>query len=185
MANEYIFGDYKYGTDALDKDLWGDDDIIHGGKGNLKKNQYIYGGDGDDEMHAGSNWKNSLMEGQNGDDDFYLGQLTKEWATVVGGDGNDVWEVLPYGEVTSADANGKERSFGGADNDLVRGTHRAGQQALYGGAGHDKLYGGDAVGIADKKNKHQRLIGGDGDDWLEGGDNVQHDLYMYGDSVKD
>ena len=32
-GNEFIFGDYKYGEDALDKDLWGDDDIIWGGYG--------------------------------------------------------------------------------------------------------------------------------------------------------
>lgn len=28
--DEYLFGDYKYGTDALDKDLWGDADRIYG-----------------------------------------------------------------------------------------------------------------------------------------------------------
>lgn len=32
-GNEYIFGDYKYGADALDKDLFGDDDVIFGGYG--------------------------------------------------------------------------------------------------------------------------------------------------------
>jgi len=32
-ADEYLFGDYKYGEDALDKDLWGDADIIYGGRG--------------------------------------------------------------------------------------------------------------------------------------------------------
>jgi hypothetical protein len=30
-GNEYIYGDYKYGADNLDKDLWGDADIIYGG----------------------------------------------------------------------------------------------------------------------------------------------------------
>ena len=28
--NEYLFGDFKYGSDSLDKDLWGDDDRIYG-----------------------------------------------------------------------------------------------------------------------------------------------------------
>ena len=27
---EYLFGDFKYGSDSLDKDLWGDDDRIYG-----------------------------------------------------------------------------------------------------------------------------------------------------------
>ena len=28
--DEYLFGDFKYGSDSLDKDLWGDDDRIYG-----------------------------------------------------------------------------------------------------------------------------------------------------------
>ena len=30
-GSEYIWGDYKYGGDDKDKDLWGDADIIYGG----------------------------------------------------------------------------------------------------------------------------------------------------------
>lgn len=44
----YIWGDYKYGADDLDKDIWGDDDIIYGGYGDGGNDLYIYGGDGDD-----------------------------------------------------------------------------------------------------------------------------------------
>ena len=58
-GNEYIFGDYKYGADNLDKDLWGDADIIYGGNGAYNGdtlNQKIYGGDGDDIIHQGEDW---------------------------------------------------------------------------------------------------------------------------------
>ena len=47
-SNEYIYGDYKYGADALDKDLHGDADVIVGGNGTGSFTQRIHGGDGDD-----------------------------------------------------------------------------------------------------------------------------------------
>ena len=52
----YIWGDYKYGGDDKDKDLWGDADLIYGGTGNASTDQYIYAGDGDDTIHQGANW---------------------------------------------------------------------------------------------------------------------------------
>ena len=64
----YIYGDYKYGADALDKDLWGDDDIIYGG--NEDTNSYdieISAGDGDDIIHTGNGWVYGYIRGQNGE----------------------------------------------------------------------------------------------------------------------
>ena len=55
-GDEWLFGDYKYGEDALDKDLWGDDDFVYGGYGGGDNSQYMYGGDGNDYLSAGYNW---------------------------------------------------------------------------------------------------------------------------------
>ena len=52
QGTTYIFGDYKYGLDATDADLWGSADIIYGGRGNDGINDLlIYGGDGGDIIH--------------------------------------------------------------------------------------------------------------------------------------
>ena len=179
-GHEYIFGDYKYGEDALDEDLWGDADIIYGGQGDRTKNQKIYGGDGDDELHPGSAWKTSRVYGEGGDDRIYAPQATKKTARLYGGDGNDEWVVAAYGEVEQADRNKSEASFGGAGDDVVRGTHRAKGQSLYGGAGNDRVYGGDGAAA---NGNFQVMAGNDGDDWLQAGDNLAGDLFMYGDDV--
>jgi len=58
-GNEYIYGDFKYGTDALDEDLWGDSDIIIGGRGrgdDVAGIQMIHAGDGDDQIYMGDGW---------------------------------------------------------------------------------------------------------------------------------
>lgn len=89
--------------------------------------------------------------------------------------------VEDYGEVTNADRNKAEASFGGAGDDVVRGTHRAkGRQSLYGGAGNDRVYGGDGGGTS---TGFQIMAGNDGDDWMRAGDNLRGDLWMYGDDV--
>ena len=74
-GNEYLFGDYKYGPDALDKDLWGDADRIYGGYGAGNNLQFIYAGDGDDYVVGGENWYGSLIELQNGDDTVVVPQM--------------------------------------------------------------------------------------------------------------
>ena len=70
-GNEYIYGDWKYGDlratpngfregngtgGSLDKDIWGDADIIIQGKGDGSKKSKIHGGDGNDEIHMGDAW---------------------------------------------------------------------------------------------------------------------------------
>lgn len=53
----YIYGDYKYGEDALDKDLWGDADVIHAGDdGAQTYYMNVSAGDGDDIIHGGEGW---------------------------------------------------------------------------------------------------------------------------------
>lgn len=175
-TEQWLFGDYKYGEDALDKDLWGDDDLIYGGDGSdASKKAWRYGGDGADSIWTGGNWLENKSLGGNGDDKFYLGGLNAKLFT-YGEDDDDEWFVESYGSV-GKNFTGFEYGFGGAGNDVVRGTHQpTGKQYLYGGDDEDKLYGGDKVGA------ENRLVGGDGDDWIEGGDKAVALQTIYGDS---
>ena len=58
-ANEYIYGDFKYGVGALDADIWGDSDVIYGGNATpgLATTQKISAGDGDDKVTVGDGWE--------------------------------------------------------------------------------------------------------------------------------
>ena len=179
-GNEYLFGDYKYGEDALDKDLWGDDDIIYGGYGDQENRQTIYGGDGSDEIHVGYAWRHAKTYGQTGDDTIYAPQDTRRTNFIYGGEGNDKVLAAAYGDVPNNRRNNRDYFFGGAGDDEIHGTHKAQQQFLYGGDGDDKVYGGDA---AARDGDFQVIAGNAGDDWLQGGDNLRSDVYMYGDNV--
>ena len=180
-GNEYLFGDFKYGLDALDKDLWGDDDLIYGGYGDGAANQRMYGGDGADYISAGHNWAESYTEGGNGNDKYKAPQTIKTSATFKGGDGDDVVLVAAYGDVASGEENLLDKFMGQAGNDVIRGTHKAGAQYLYGGDGEDKLYGGDGQTDAEK---YQVMTGGAGDDWLHGGDGFTGEQWIYGDTYR-
>ena len=179
--DEYLFGDFKYGTDALDKDLWGDADIIYGGYGDDDADSYIYGGDGDDQIHPGDYWDDSYVYGGNGADTIYVPELTGGDLIIRGGDGDDVWVVDSYGETSSSNQNTDNYFFGGAGNDVIRGSHfLESDEFLYGGAGEDKIYGGDAGELG------HLLVGGSGDDWIEAGSNMttggaSTTFYVYGD----
>ena len=88
--NEYLYGDYKYGDGTganfdseLEDQLWGDDDIIHGGEGGDAANQFIFGGDGDDEIYSGDGWLQHYIEGNDGEDLIING--------LVGADGQYVY----------------------------------------------------------------------------------------------
>jgi hypothetical protein len=175
---QYLFGDYKYGEDALDKDLWGDDDLIYGGNASAgTEKAWRYGGDGADSIHTGEGWAENISLGGNGDDKFYIDQKNAVLKT-YGEDGDDEWDVKPYSYIVEEDnETGAEYAFGGAGNDVVRGTHQAtGKQWLYGGDDEDKIYGGDKVAGTN------RLSGGVGDDWIEGGDLAVGPQHIYGDS---
>ena len=110
-GNEYLFGDYKYGTDALDKDLHGDDDIIYGGFGRNAQGarQHIYGGDGNDELHGGYSWGHQKIYGQNGDDTIYAPQEVNRQFFIYGGEGDDeVLRTTEYGDLVFRARNVRE-----------------------------------------------------------------------------
>lgn len=176
----FIYGDYKYGEDALDKDLWGDADIIHAGD-DFGESYYIEisAGDGDDIVYGGENWYGSTIRGENGNDTIHV-PTGIEYLYVYGNDGDDtIKRTATYGEVDYGDVepNYYEAIFGGDGNDFIEGGHRIEDYGyLYGGDGDDKLYGGDY-------NAVPMISGGDGDDWIVGGDYAQDDEYIYGDST--
>ena len=136
-GNEYLFGDYKYGGDALDKDLWGDADRIYGGYGAGSDLQFIYAGDGDDYVVGGENWYGSLIELQNGDDTVVVPQLVGleeipnndgfYGLLIRGGAGDDTWRVTSYGDVDEdGSSNFYGFHFGNEGNDYIQGTHMTG-----------------------------------------------------------
>lgn len=191
QGDVHLFGDYEYGPEDLDKDLWGSADLIFNGKGDSSSNSaYIYGGDGGDTIHSGNEWNINQVYGQNGDDTIYLSQGS-ESVKVFGGSGHDtIVNVADYGSVESQDVpyNKQEVISGGAGNDLIRGTHGVddygkadmsaadGTQTIHGDDGEDKIYGGDGV------DEDQKLAGGDGDDWIVGGDSAS-EQWLYGDQI--
>ena len=82
-TDQYLFGDYGYGPTGMEyapdmqygsdiehrmNELWGDDDIIHGGNGDGTKKQYMFGGDGEDELHFGYSWAATYGFGHDGND---------------------------------------------------------------------------------------------------------------------
>ena len=138
-GDEYIWGDYKYGADNLDKDLWGDADTIYGGKGTPAFKQKIYGGDGSDIIHQGPTWLTGVVAGGNGGDTIYLGEDAFTDNIIFGNDGDDtVLNTLAYGDRVGLIMN--EYYFGGAGNDYIASSHKAaGTAYIYGGDGHDRI----------------------------------------------
>jgi Ca2+-binding RTX toxin-like protein len=124
----------------------GGDDTISGGKGN----DLLFGNDGDDTL--------------NGDDDNDIIEAGRGNDTVNGGDGDDVVRI-------DQPRTGNDTVQGGAGKDklLYEGASLTTIQTLDGGAGNDKIEGGNGndvlMGGADK----DRIFGNDGDDTIIGG----------------
>jgi Ca2+-binding RTX toxin-like protein len=180
-GDEYIWGDYKYGADNLDKDLWGDADRIYGGNADGAYYQKIYAGDGDDYIKQGENWLYGLVYGETGDDTIVLGEDYTGFNAIFGGDGDDTWvNTKAYGDREGV--HGVAYYFGGDGNDYIATSHEhAGDHYLYGGRGEDIIVQGDygvggGVGF---------LVGGDGDDKIYGGNvhDASGNMWIYGDSV--
>jgi Ca2+-binding RTX toxin-like protein len=70
-----------------------------------------------------------VCDGRGGNDEFDLGQ--GETATLLGGDGNDMFDVN--------DSGNHDRCFGQAGNDSLRLNFQAGMPFFDGGAGRDRL----------------------------------------------
>lgn len=121
-GNEYIYGDFKYGAGALDKDLWGDADIIIGGRGDRSDPsiQQIHAGDGDDQVYMGDNWRDGVVYGENGNDTINVGATTQS-VYIEAGEGNDTVNVIPYADLASSPQQRKDEVRGQGGNDTIQG----------------------------------------------------------------
>ena len=146
------------------------DDLLDGGEGK----DYLFGGGGDDDLYGGDD--TDVLAGEGGDD--YL----------VGGKGSDTLfgdksadqlaidaEVIltldyPSGQALfhareyrdSADVSGDDRLFGGDGHDTLWGN--AGDDELYGGGDGDTILGGEGNDLLNGGTGGDHLIGGPGDD---------------------
>ncbi len=125
-AGETLYG-VNYGGSGVDTIYGhGGNDIIYGYRGSTTVHaNFLYAGDGDDQVHGGSgvdtiegNAGNDTLRGYNGND------------TIDGGDGND----LIYG------GSQDDLLMGGAGNDQLLGDNN--NDILIGGLGTDELTGG-------------------------------------------
>lgn len=125
-AGETLYG-VNYGGSGVDTIYGhGGNDIIYGYRGSTTVHaNFLYAGDGDDQVHGGSgvdtiegNAGNDTLRGNNGND------------TIDGGDGND----LIYG------GSQDDLLVGGAGNDQLLGDNN--NDILIGGLGTDELTGG-------------------------------------------
>jgi Ca2+-binding RTX toxin-like protein len=125
-AGETLYG-VNYGGSGVDTIYGhGGNDIIYGYRGSTNAQaNFLYAGDGDDQVHGGSgvdtiegNAGNDTLRGNNGND------------TIDGGDGNDII----YG------GSQDDLLVGGAGNDQLLGDNN--NDILIGGLGVDELTGG-------------------------------------------
>ena len=186
-ARTYVRGgadnDVVYGGGGADQHLYGNagDDIMVGGagltqilvgnngademRGGSGTGQQLYGGKGDDELFGGAG--NNALFGSN-DNDTLTGLGAFAGQVADGGPGDDVIQAR-----TTTPANAFW-AFGAAGND-----------ALYGGAGADRLWGDYAKDTTELTTEAFPGVSGflttvfvstviTGDDWIEGGDLADH-----------
>jgi Ca2+-binding RTX toxin-like protein len=145
------------GTDADDVGIGGpSNDILSG----LGGNDYLNGSAGNDFLDGGDG--SDILIGGNGELD-----------TLVGGSGDDVYEVYANNAITELADGGRDwvyadtnYTIGANQENLVlwgieniNGTGNTENNALYGNVGNNQLNGGDGIDY---------LLGGDGNDTLNG-----------------
>jgi Ca2+-binding RTX toxin-like protein len=159
-------------------------DFMDGGEGHDKIDQgagrsTIYGGLGDDEIHAGANgdWIDAgpgddKLYGGSGHDTLFAGDGDDE---VYGGSGDD-WIEGGEGHDRIDAGSGHDRVMAGDGDDFVDGGSDddwidlgAGNDTARAGSGQDLVRGGEGRDSLDGESGDDILLGGDGDDLLQGG----------------
>lgn len=164
-----------------------DDLLIGTGAGAAWRNNRLYGGDGNDELHSGGGFADELFGG-NGNDKLVGHQL--DTGTIFhGGAGADrmegvgaldladysdssgaVWVNLGTGQGFWNDAEGDtlftiENLRGSLGNDLLYGDD--GANVIYGGDGNDNIGGGGGADTLDGSTGADTIDGGAGSDTLD------------------
>ena len=129
-------------------------------------NEYIFGTAWLDKLYGGAG--NDILYGFEGDDAIY-GQAGKD--RLFGDGGDDL--IVTGDNDTPADAHGDFAS-GGSGNDTIKGDMTAAvNEVLFGGPGHDLLYGyggddtmygGPGRDYIEATDGNNHIFGGDGDD---------------------
>ncbi len=178
----------------------GENDLILGGPSasSFTGADYLFGGDGADEIYGNSRYENygytgwNWIEGNSSNDWLFGGEETDH---IEGGDHGDHIEGGGGQDVIYGDAGcddifgdyGRELSnlgfsgngdadeiYGGDDDDLILGGE--GNDIIEGNAGDDAISGGDGADNIDGGDGHDVLLDedGTGGDWLLGGYGDDH-----------
>ncbi|MCC7018892.1 MAG: DUF11 domain-containing protein [Ardenticatenales bacterium] len=164
------------------------------GTGSASSADFLFGLDGDDEMHGGVG--NDWMFGNGGhdcvfgeaDNDRMFGDLLL-WLggsagkdRMDGGDGTD-WMFGNANDDTMNGGAGSDRVFGNADADTIHGGD--GTDWLSGNSGGDTLNGDASYDLVFGNGEVDTLYGGDGGDFMAGGGEVGSGDNMYGNAGND
>lgn len=105
----------------LEDELWGDDDVIVGGVGGSDYGEWIWGGDGDDDITMGEGWGKGFTHGGDGDDKIHDRGMIKP--AIRGGRGDDTITTRPYGN-SLPPVTAPSNYFGEEGNDYIEGAHK-------------------------------------------------------------
>jgi Ca2+-binding RTX toxin-like protein len=158
------------GSDGDDKIYGGDqDDLLYGGTGEDTlygeyDDDYLCGGSGDDMLYGGAN--NDKIDGGRGEDRLYggtgmdtlYGGMEEDW--LDGGSDNDIL----YGYTPCLVTGAGDEQLPGSDGLFLRAC-----DTIFGGSGHDKIYGYYDDDYLDGGTGNDTIYGDNGDDYLDGG----------------
>ena len=153
--------DTIYLGDGPNSRAWGDEgnDTIYASSNSGVTGVILYGGPGNDTLHAGASA--ITIYGDAGNDTIYgspeADELYGDDGSGTSPDGNDVI----YGRA------GNDRIRGGQGNDILHGEE--GDDWIRGDGGNDILYGGPGDDVLEGNAGDDRLYGGAGNDLLLGG----------------
>jgi Ca2+-binding RTX toxin-like protein len=175
-GGDWYGGDEMLGGDGNDRLIGnGGNDYIDAGTGRFS--DFLYGGDGNDTMISNTTFT-TVMFGGNDDDEMRGGDGDDRLYGDIGNDtiyGNGGKDYIEAGTLSFADY-----IYGGDGDDTLKGDPNF-RTRMHGGAGDDKLYGGDWYGgdemYGDEGNDY--LYGNGGNDYLEAG-TLSYADYLYG-----
>ena len=167
------------GGSGNDKITVADDVVYQKTNSGYEYSLNIVGGDGDDEIKAGSgkdiiydNYGSNVIDGGDGDNTMIAHGFDKDGVTVhkntvKGGSGRDYIETGAGNDTIEA-GEGGDVIYAGAGNDTVHGG--GGDDFINAGGGNDEVWGEDGNDVLFGLSGNDKLYGGAGYDTLASGD---------------